>query len=116
MLCSGHVLGKPHELMESSVERPTSAKMNVGQFKSTRWSAVVRAQDGNEAALQELCQIYWYPLYGFLRSKGYSSPDAEDLVQGFFLGFIQAVKSKLSTVDRAKGKFRSFLLASLKNW
>jgi RNA polymerase sigma factor (sigma-70 family) len=102
--------------MHSSVDTSANGKAAAGRFNSTRWSAVVRAQDGNEVALQELCQIYWYPLYGFLRSQSYSSEDSEDLVQSFLLALIQSSKHKLAKVDRAKGKFRSFLLASLKNW
>ena len=67
-----------------------------------------------EAALAELCQTYWTPLYGFVRSRGYSVDDAQDLTQSFFAYLIE---HKIYTrVDRQKGRFRSFLLASLKNF
>jgi RNA polymerase sigma factor (sigma-70 family) len=69
---------------------------------------------GSQEALADLCKIYWYPLYAFIRYRGYSSEDAQDLVQGFFLHLIEY--KTLSRVDRSKGKFRSFLLASLQNF
>jgi RNA polymerase sigma factor (sigma-70 family) len=85
------------------------------RFQTTRWSVVlVSAQSqapGCKEAFADLCQLYWYPMYAFIRHRGYSAHDAEDLVQGFFLHLIE--RKTLSRVDRSKGKFRSFLLASL---
>src|SRR5712675_808550 len=69
---------------------------------------------GGKAALAELCRIYWYPLYSFVRRRGYSPHDAQDLTQGFFLHLLE--HRALTQVDRLKGKFRSFLLASLQNY
>ena len=69
---------------------------------------------GYREALADLCKLYWYPLYAFVRHRDYSSEDAQDLVQGFFLHLIEY--KTLSRVDRSKGKFRSFLLASLQNF
>ena len=69
---------------------------------------------GSGEAFADLCKLYWYPLYAFVRRRGYSSEDAEDLVQGFFLHLLE--HKTLSRVDRSKGKFRSFLLASLQNY
>jgi len=66
------------------------------------------------AALAKLCETYWPPLYTFLRVRGYSQHDAQDLTQGFFAFLIERKIYKRS--DRQKGKFRSFLLASLKNF
>ena len=66
------------------------------------------------AALSELCQTYWAPLYNFVRSRGYTVDDAQDLTQSFFAYLIE--RKIYSRVDRQKGKFRSFLLASLKNF
>jgi RNA polymerase sigma-70 factor (ECF subfamily) len=66
------------------------------------------------AALAALCQIYWYPLYAFARRRGHSPHDAEDVTQGFFLHILE--HRALSGVDRLKGKFRSFLLASFQNY
>jgi RNA polymerase sigma-70 factor (ECF subfamily) len=66
------------------------------------------------AALAQLCQTYWPPLYTFVRSRGYSMHDAQDLTQSFFAFLIE--KKVYARADRQKGKFRSFLLASLKNF
>jgi RNA polymerase sigma factor (sigma-70 family) len=88
------------------------------RFQSTRWSLVlVSAQSqapGSKEAFADLCKLYWYPLYAFIRHRGYSAEDAEDLVQGFFFHLVG--HKTLSRVDRSKGKFRSFLLASLQNF
>src|ERR1700737_660644 len=69
--------------------------------------------EGGSAALAELCRRYWYPLYVFARSRGHSPDDAQDLTQGFFLHLLE--QQALAGVDRLKGKFRSFLLASFQN-
>jgi RNA polymerase sigma factor (sigma-70 family) len=88
------------------------------RFQTTRWSVVlVSAQSqapGCKEAFADLCRLYWYPLFGFIRRRGYSTEDAEDMVQGFFLHLVE--HETLSRVDRSKGKFRSFLLASLQNY
>ena len=89
-------------------------------FPSTHWSVVLaagRSQAEPElarAALAELCQTYWAPLYNFVRSRGYTVDDAQDLTQSFFVYLIE--RKIYSRVNRQKGKFRSFLLASLKNF
>ena len=89
-------------------------------FPSTHWSVIVAAGRSQadpeiaQAALAELCQTYWSPLYSFVRSRGYAVHDAQDLTQSFFAYLIE---HKIYTrVDRQKGRFRSFLLASLKNF
>ena len=69
---------------------------------------------GSQAALAELCRIYWYPIYSFIRRRGSSPEDAQDLTQGFFLRLLD--HKALSQVSPLKGKFRSFLLASLQNY
>jgi RNA polymerase sigma factor (sigma-70 family) len=69
---------------------------------------------GSKAALAELCRLYWFPLYAFVRRRGYSPSDTQDLVQGFFLYLLD--HKALAEVDPGKGKFRSFLLASIKNY
>jgi len=90
----------------------------IGQFHTTRWSAVLLSAQsqapGSKAALAELCTIYWYPLYSYVRRRGSSPEDAQDLTQGFFLHLLD--HKALSQVSRGKGKFRSFLLASLQNY
>jgi RNA polymerase sigma-70 factor (ECF subfamily) len=65
-------------------------------------------------ALEELCRAYWYPLYAYVRRRGYETHEAEDLTQEFFARLL--AKNYLADVDREKGKFRSFLLASLKHF
>jgi RNA polymerase sigma factor (sigma-70 family) len=69
---------------------------------------------GSKEALAELCKLYWYPLYGHMRRYGFSAHDAQDLTQGFFLDLLE--HKALARADQQKGKFRSFLLASLKNF
>jgi len=90
----------------------------AGEFHTTRWTLVMAsAHDPNQTgreALAALCQVYWYPLYGFARRRGYSPHDAQDLTQGFFLHLLE--HRALSGVDRLKGKFRSFLLACFQNY
>src|SRR6266496_1781540 len=89
-------------------------------FPPTHWSVVLAAGRGEaepevaQAALAELCQIYWAPLYSFVRRRGYSVHDAQDLTQSFFAYLIE--HEIYIRVDRQKGRFRSFLLASLKNF
>jgi RNA polymerase sigma-70 factor (ECF subfamily) len=65
-------------------------------------------------ALAQLCQTYWYPLYAYVRRRGNSPEDAEDLTQGFFARLLEL--GSLAEVSREKGKFRSFLLASLNHY
>ena len=88
------------------------------QFRTTRWSVVLLSAQsqvpGYKEALGELCRLYWYPLYGHIRRRGFSAPDAEDLTQSFFLDLLE--HKALARVDRQKGKFRSFLLASVQNF
>jgi len=87
-------------------------------FHTTHWSAVLAAREKNspeaEAALAELCQTYWYPLYAFIRRRGNSVTEAEDLTQGFFERLLD--KHFLGDVTPGTGRFRSFLLASLKHF
>ncbi len=88
------------------------------QFAPTSWTDVLAAQRGGsreaEAALEKLCQTYWYPLYSYLRRKGSDPDKAQDLTQGFFFRLIK--ENYLGAVDRRRGKFRSFLLAALNHF
>jgi RNA polymerase sigma factor (sigma-70 family) len=88
------------------------------RFRTTRWSAILIAAEsqmpGSQAALAELCRLYWYPLYAFARRRGYGPPDAQDLTQSFFLRLLE--NRALKQVHPLKGKFRSFLLASFQNY
>ncbi len=85
------------------------------QFTTTHWSQIVLAgQAAGEqarAALERLCQIYWYPLYAYVRRRGYGPEDAEDLTQEFLARLLR--DNFFAKADRSKGKFRSFMLASL---
>jgi len=87
-------------------------------FETTQWTLVVAAGDSqhpdSRAALSDLCQSYWYPLYAYLRRRGYSQEDAEDLVQGFFTQLLD--KGYLKAADKERGRFRSFLLTAMKNY
>ena len=87
-------------------------------FVTTHWSVVLTAahSDTTQAqdALARLCQTYWHPLYAYVRRRGHSPEDAEDLTQGFFAVLLQ--RKAVSTVSPEKGRFRSFLLASLNHF
>jgi RNA polymerase sigma factor (sigma-70 family) len=92
---------------------PASSK-----FGPTRWSVVIAAGRDESAAgreaLETLCRSYWQPIYAFVRRQGYSPCDAEDLTQEFFARLLES--RSLAEVEPAKGRFRSFLLASLKHF
>jgi RNA polymerase sigma-70 factor (ECF subfamily) len=88
------------------------------QFTTTHWSVVLNASQGTSLsapeAMERLCRTYWYPLHAFVRRSGYDPESAKDLTQSFFETLIR--KDYLKNVDRAKGRFRSFLLAALKHF
>jgi RNA polymerase sigma factor (sigma-70 family) len=90
----------------------------AGKFPPTLWSVVLAAgkdsSPRSQEAMASLCQIYWYPIYAFLRRQGKSPHDAEDVTQGFFARLCR--NDRLASVGREKGKFRSFLLVSLKHF
>ncbi len=100
---------------EPSLSRTSSED---GWFKTTHWTVILaaREKDGIAAreALASLCSTYWYPLYAFIRRRGSSPQEAEDLTQEFFFRFLE--RHSLGNVQPAAGKFRSFLLACLKNF
>ena len=87
-------------------------------FVTTRWTVVVSAghtsSPQSDQALGDLCRMYWYPLYAYVRRQGYSKEDAEDLTQAFFARFLQ--KNYLRGLSSDSGKFRAFLLACLKHF
>src|SRR5215467_14142535 len=97
-------------------EQPSKATgQGAGVFDTTHWSVVVHAGDSRspeaDSAMERLCRTYWYPLYVFVRRKGYSHEDASDLTQAFFARFLE--KRYLKSVDANLGKFRTFLLTSV---
>lgn len=87
-------------------------------FATTRWTIVLNASDRERdeaaSALEELCRIYWLPLYAYARGRGYGREDAEDMTQGFLAHIID--QTRLGRADRAKAQFRCFLLASFKHY
>ncbi|HEX3626335.1 MAG TPA: sigma-70 family RNA polymerase sigma factor [Verrucomicrobiae bacterium] len=89
-----------------------------GQFRSTHWSVVLAAADSQcpqtAQALEKLCRTYWYPLYAHVRRQGIDGYEAQDLTQAFFAYLLE--KKGLGRVNPMRGKFRSFLLASLNNF
>lgn len=99
--------------------REPSARGSSGScFNSTQWS-IVRAASKTDplrsrAALDALCRTYWRPLYAYVRRSGRSREDAEDLVQGFFAGFL--AKNAIREAKPEGGRFRAFLLACLKHY
>lgn len=90
------------------------------EFATTHWSLVVAAkadeasQTRARSALEELCRSYWYPLYAFVRNRGYSSNDAQDLTQSFFARLIET--KGFTRADPAQGRFRSYLLGAMKHF
>src|ERR1700734_1952912 len=86
------------------------------QFPTTRWTLVVAAGDPrrkeSRSALVSLCESYWYPLYAYLRRRGYPTDEAQDLTQEFFVRLLAG--RYLDRADREKGRFRAFILTSLK--
>ena len=95
-----------------------STPADTSRFATTHWSLVLAAGDSaaleHEQALSRLCQAYWFPLYAYLRRHGCGTHQAEDHIQGFFMRMLE--KHSLSGVGEKPGKFRSFLLVSLKNF
>lgn len=86
-------------------------------FPTTPWSQLMRLRGddaGAQQALANVCRLYWYPVYAYIRGRGHSPHDAEDLAQGFFLEIIR--REDLISVDQRDGKLRNFLLASMKNF
>jgi RNA polymerase sigma-70 factor (ECF subfamily) len=99
----------------------SSGQQTVAQraaFTPTHWSVVLAAgaSDSTHArdALEKLCRNYWFPIYAFVRRQGHAPHDAQDLTQEFFSRLLE--RNYLAEVDRSKGRFRSFLLASLKHF
>jgi RNA polymerase sigma-70 factor (ECF subfamily) len=99
--------------MSVSPENQSPATAEV--FRTTHWSVVLAAGDRTtalaEAALAQLCRTYWYPLYAFVRRKGHSPHDAQDLTQAFFARLLE--KNYVAQADRERGRFRTYLLAAL---
>src|SRR5690349_4587419 len=99
--------------MRDSIPESLTAGPRI--FATTHWSVVTSAtKDGSEQslrALETLCHAYWYPVYAYVRRKGYGAEEAQDLTQEFFSQLI--AKDHFRLADPNKGKFRGFLLATL---
>ncbi len=97
---------------------PDSAHAAHAQFTTTHWSVVLSAGRENSTqardALEKLCCAYWYPLYAFVRRKGFDGTEAQDLTQEFFAQLL--ARKDLATVHPDKGKFRTFLLTALSHF
>src|ERR1017187_9889527 len=104
--------------MSPAKDTEVSTSTQRNWFTTTHWSLVLNARDPSSAlateALEKLCRTYWYPLYVFVRRQGENDEAAKDLTQGFFARLLE--KNYLAQVQREKGKFRAFLLASLKHY
>jgi RNA polymerase sigma-70 factor (ECF subfamily) len=90
------------------------------QFATTRWSLILSAVNSQSEeqnardALEELCRIYWRPVFAFVCRRGYSMQDAQDLTQDFFVKILEPTWLQHADVNR--GRFRSLLLSSLQNF
>jgi RNA polymerase sigma factor (sigma-70 family) len=95
-----------------------STPADTSRFATTHWSLVLAAgapdASHHRQALQALCRAYWFPLYAYLRRRGHNTHQAEDHTQAFFTRLLE--KGSLAQADSARGKFRTFLLSSLKNF
>jgi RNA polymerase sigma factor (sigma-70 family) len=104
--------------MSADGDQGEAAGSRAAWFATTHWSVVLAAGQGSDPmaaeALEQLCRAYWYPLYAFLRRDGYSVEDAQDLVQGFFCHLLQ--RDIFQTAEPNRGRFRSFLLGTLKHF
>lgn len=98
--------------------KQSSVTGNAREFRTTRWSEVFLSAEsqapGSKEALADLCRLYWYPLYAYVRRRGYSPEDAQDLTQGFFLSLLD--RKAFRQANPLRGRFRSFLLSSLQNY
>ncbi len=107
-----------HENPVSSLEQNFGPVPAADAFATTHWSMVLRAgdqqSDGSAAALEKLCRAYWYPLYAHVRRQGKAPHDAQDLTQEFFSRLLES--HSLEAVHPSKGRFRSFLIASLNHF
>ena len=100
------------------MSEPDSAHAAQGRFTTTHWSVVLAAGDSTaptaQPALEHLCRAYWYPLYAFVRRRGYGPEDAQDLTQSFFARLLE--RDYVKRADRERGKFRTFLLTALSHF
>jgi RNA polymerase sigma factor (sigma-70 family) len=103
---------------EGRGQQGAAGRGGVRRFATTQWSQVLRAGRGTSPASREalarLCEAYWYPLYAYVRREGYDAQEAENLTQEFFARLLE--KNYLRLADPSRGRFRSFMLASLRHF
>jgi DNA-directed RNA polymerase specialized sigma24 family protein len=99
-------------------DQPRDGSAGGKWFTTTHWSIVLAAKQSDalksQTALEQLCRTYWYPLYAYVRRRGNNPHDAQDLTQGFFARLLE--DNFLGRVQSDKGKFRSFLLATMNHF
>ena len=105
-------------VMATPAQSDTPGLPSKQWFATTHWSVVLGAADtsapGSQEALEKLCRAYWFPLYAYVRRQGHTPEDAQDLTQAFFARFL--ARKYFQKADRERGRFRSFLLTSLRNF
>ncbi len=101
-----------------SATQPSAPRADGGSFVTTHWSVVLSAGRADTPhardALGRLCQVYWYPLYSYVRGRGYAAEDAQDLTQEFFARLLE--RNWVGSADPQKGRFRSFLLTAMNHF
>ena len=113
MHSSSILIPRPDPVQNAVVSDTPTASI----FPATPWSQLMRLRGDDESArvaLANVCKLYWFPVYAYIRSKGNSPHDAEDLAQGFFLQLLS--REDLASVDQRDGRLRSFFLAAMKNY
>src|SRR5206468_3526514 len=113
--CDYGVSAAPDDV--TSLSATGSASGGAAMFTTTHWSVVLEAQGESPAAqeaLENLCRIYWRPIYSFVRRQGAGPEEAQDLTQGFFALLLE--RRDLRTVRKEKGRLRSYLLSALKHF
>ena len=111
------MLAKDDGASLSTIDPAVAGQNGAVAFATTHWSVVLTAQSESLAAqkaLESLCRIYWWPLFGFVRRQGYTPEEAQDLTQSFFALLLG--RRDLNAVRKEKGRLRSYLLTSLKNF
>jgi len=105
-------------LMMPLPDTPSAGLGQNARFTTTHWSVVMAAAGADSAvardALERLCRTYWYPLYAYVRRRGKSREDAEDLTQGFFASLLE--RNDFASLSKERGLFRAFLLAALNHF
>jgi len=102
----------------TEADQPIGAPLKDQRFTTTHWSVVLTCGEGDTvssgAAMEQLCEAYWYPLYAYVRRRGHAVEEAKDLTQEFFARLIE--KDWVQAADRSKGRFRTFLLTALNHF